>query len=271
MPIMNSLELQKLVDGELPAAEQSALLNRLDRDPTSWRSVALALLEDQAFQREIRFFSKSSDSISESVLMTPPLAHSYGRRVGGEGHGDIFPVPLSPSTDVRIVSSSTRARRSLPNHWGRFALAASLLLAVGFGVGYGSRREFFDGSNAQSNLVASDSSSANVAIPSSPSSLETNAMLVSDPPRPIGELKFPIGEAGPNEKQFADIPLFEVRAEHVQQAMQQQLQQIEAWNRNLQRQGYRIEWQPEMFESRLPDGRALIVPVNQWNVRSVGH
>jgi hypothetical protein len=52
--------------------------------------------------------------------------------------------------------------------------------------------------------------------------------------------------------------------------MEQQRRQVQAWNQQLRERGLQVDWQPEMLESRLPDGRAMIVPINQWNVRSIG-
>ena len=44
----------RLIDGELPFAEQRALLGGLDEAPDGWKRLALGLLEAETFRRELR-------------------------------------------------------------------------------------------------------------------------------------------------------------------------------------------------------------------------
>src|SRR6187399_543565 len=46
---INDLELQRCVDGELPAFERRALLERLEATEGGWKTLALAFLENQDF------------------------------------------------------------------------------------------------------------------------------------------------------------------------------------------------------------------------------
>ncbi len=52
--------------------------------------------------------------------------------------------------------------------------------------------------------------------------------------------------------------------------LENQRRQVDAWNHQLQRQGYQVDWLPEMLQSQLPDGRSLVVPVHQVRVRPIG-
>ena len=49
----------------------------------------------------------------------------------------------------------------------------------------------------------------------------------------------------------------------------QQLQ-MQALSEQLRLRGFQLDWQPEMLESQLPDGRAVVVPVQQMKIRSLG-
>lgn len=232
---LSPLNLQRLVDGELSASERRAVLQRLDQAPEQWRAVGLALLEDQAFRRESKWFGS----------------------VGGESPTDIVDQPVEP---VQINKPVAPNQSKFARY--RLATAACLLIAVGFGTGYGLRR--------QSTFIAPDAATL-AANANSPNRNDSNAAsLVSDSiPRPVGELHF-AGDEASNEAVASGVPVFEVRPDHVQRMMEQQLQQVNEWNRQLQRRGLQLDWQPEMLESRLPDGRAVVVPVNQWNVRPIG-
>ncbi|WP_435018944.1 hypothetical protein TA3x_000935 [Tundrisphaera sp. TA3] len=92
-----TLQIDRLVDGELGEAERRALLLRLESDPDGWRRCALAFLEDQAFR---------------SVL-----------------GGPASPIPL-----VRPVASHRRPRRAAIL-LGRLSLAAGVIAAT-FAAGF---------------------------------------------------------------------------------------------------------------------------------------
>ncbi len=71
-------DLERLIDGELPFAEQRALLDRLEILPDGWRKLALGLLEEQAFRREFSdsAFDRLSESASAKIVLPVPLAES---------------------------------------------------------------------------------------------------------------------------------------------------------------------------------------------------
>lgn len=66
LPADDELDLERMIDGELPFAEQRGLLDRLDIMPDGWRRLALGLLEEQAFRRECQL-------ITSEVPVEPPV------------------------------------------------------------------------------------------------------------------------------------------------------------------------------------------------------
>ena len=47
----DEIGLQRLLDGSMPEEEQLAFLDYVDQQPESWRTVALAFIEEQTLRR----------------------------------------------------------------------------------------------------------------------------------------------------------------------------------------------------------------------------
>lgn len=62
------MQLESLVDGELPDTQYGRLLSRLDEAPNGWKICALAFLEHQALEKEMRTFTQSA--LAEPMLAT---------------------------------------------------------------------------------------------------------------------------------------------------------------------------------------------------------
>jgi len=77
------------------------------------------------------------------------------------------------------------------------------------------------------------------------------------------------GQAIPRETNNR-IPVYEVRADQAQRWMDDEARRMDSWREQLRQRGYELDSKPNRIEKTLPDGRALIVPVNQWNVRTIG-
>ena len=67
---IDRLNLQRLVDGELDHQERAALLAQFDREPSLWRHVALAFVEDKAITTEVR---KEKSLVSTAEYAKPSL------------------------------------------------------------------------------------------------------------------------------------------------------------------------------------------------------
>lgn len=110
---MSPLDLQRIVDGELDHAARAQMLESLGNDARAWQSLALALLEDQQWSRELR-----SD---------PFLSHD------AIASGNEHPIThVSGGSRLRIHPSKSLPSQSSPSGTSWFtALAAVMLLGIG--------------------------------------------------------------------------------------------------------------------------------------------
>jgi hypothetical protein len=109
-------DLERLIDGELPFAEQRALLDRLEILPDGWRKLALGLLEEHAFRRE---FSDSAFGVGSSA---------FGNEQALERS-----LPF-PNAECRIPNAE-RPRRASRADWMRpLPLVAASLICVVLGM-----------------------------------------------------------------------------------------------------------------------------------------
>lgn len=68
------IELQRLIDGRMPALERAAFLECIDDEPTCWRNVALAYVEDQVMKAEL-----NSPSLPEPKVLPVSRKPTNGR------------------------------------------------------------------------------------------------------------------------------------------------------------------------------------------------
>jgi hypothetical protein len=257
--MMDRMEWQRLVDGELSHEERRRLLLKLGDTLEPWRSLALALLEEQAFRQH--FSKPETVEASPAAVELAPAA------------GSLEPMPegRQPLTRFYLIPPPSAAAgwRLLG-----YALAACLLLAVGFSSGY--RWNGWESGRAGSTELLAEvdreagGGEAAAVAAAEPTARRASSQPAMGPPRPIGELRLASGDGGIDPTSTIGWPVLEVGPDDVQQIMEQQRRQVQAWNQQLRERGLQVDWQPEMLESRLPDGRAMIVPINQWNVRSIG-
>lgn len=78
----DNLDFDRLVDDELTPEERERLLASLDQQPEGWRRCALAFLEQQVWQREMKAFVAEVEQPSPSVLKNTAVASSE-RSFGG--------------------------------------------------------------------------------------------------------------------------------------------------------------------------------------------
>ena len=64
----------RLIDGEMSFAEQRAMLATLDDTENGWKKLALALLEEQAFRREMLAFTSAEDGMGQKIAMDRSLS-----------------------------------------------------------------------------------------------------------------------------------------------------------------------------------------------------
>ncbi len=238
---MDEIELQRLMDGELDHAERQRVLIQLDCMPSRWRSVALALLEDQDFRREL----------GPSLVVQEPLV--FASKQAADQGGPSAPAPLNS----KIAKKSSRP-------WQSMALAASLLMGLGFAGGNWLARQFDSSAEPAKSTLAAPSIATSIPKSNDEAELELASL------KPVGQLNFASDAASNANGETVQLPLYEAAPEQISQMLQDQQRQMHAWNEQLRRRGFELDWQHEMLESRLPNGRAVIVPVQQVNVRSLG-
>lgn len=75
----NHLDTQfdRLVDGELPAADRRALLSSLDQQDDGWRRCALAFLESQAWGRELRGLVQESTTTRNQLAKPMTASNTF--------------------------------------------------------------------------------------------------------------------------------------------------------------------------------------------------
>lgn len=225
--------LDRLVDGELTSDERRALLRRLDEEPEGWRRCALAFLEAQALR-------ESLGSLADELRA--PRRESR-----------VEPVEVA-SRPQRLAAASPRRFDML----GMFlAAAASFLIAFFLGVNSGG----FTGSpvTPASSGVAqlagtappSGAGSAFEALP-----VEWNSLpLVVNANGQAHEMQVPVA-MGPQ----ADVTLLEEHPQRLPDALE----------RSLRRQGYEVDYDRQLVDMPLEDGRRAVLPVDNVRVQFVG-
>src|SRR5436190_5285198 len=101
-PYNNDVLFDRLVDGELNAAERRKLLASLDKQSEGWRRCALAFLEAQSWRQEL-----------------------------GQVARNLQPATKVPSLRLSKAPKTDKSRWADGARW--LALAAGLLLAFGIG------------------------------------------------------------------------------------------------------------------------------------------
>ena len=116
--------IDRLVDGEVSAMEQRALLARLDEEHDGWRRLALAFVESQSWQQELGGLleeKEESESVRESAVSKANVARSRHRRTTWLSQAaaiavavllgfvlrGTWPTPSSPAVTTRTNQSGT--------------------------------------------------------------------------------------------------------------------------------------------------------------------
>ena len=237
---MDKIELQRLLDGELDHEQRRRLLCQLDEQSTQWRTVALAMLEEQEFRRE---FTTQTNQQSNS-----PVSQSNSK------------VHASPMKSDFVSRSSSR--------WFPMTLAASLLVGLGVAGGNWLASQFDHGSSPSPKIVGPAIAVQETKKAESTNNVPTDFDFASL--KPVGQLSFTSDATSNADDSSVQVPIYETAPEQFNQMLLTHQRQMQEWNEQLRRRGYQLDWQPEMIESRLPDGRSVIVPIQQVHVRNLG-
>lgn len=223
--------LDRLVDGELNETERRNLLLRLEHSPDGWRRCALAFLEAQAWRLEARAV------VAEPAPSLKPAAAES--------------VPMQPAAEPASLARKTWNGLSL---WMPTILAAGILVAVVYPQ-WGGRwtKNTFEPIAQTNPAQVAGSGVTNVAGRGG-----ENLQLVVAP--------------GPNgERRVVDVPLIEpdrVNAELFGQVGTQLPPEVV---KILEQNGNRVVRQQRFMPVRLGDGRTVVVPVEQVEIRPLGN
>ena len=262
MKNMSRIELDRehlldlLVDGELTDAARGELLLWCEQDPQGWRRCALAFLEGQSWSEGAKNFA--------ALSVQPGAGASASRAADGirrdedfAGEASLIPASkLAPMAGEQARTSG--GARRWPAVLGPLTMAASFLLA--FGLGLWTRGGWPAGDPTQpgpdrtvGNRVATQEP-ADVPIARGP--LGQVRLVVGGPNGSADEIELPVVEGEAFDPAYLrDRPAAIPR--DVEQA--------------LERMGHRVRQRRELVPLRLEDGRRLIVPVDQVEVRPVGN
>jgi hypothetical protein len=253
---MNSddTRFDRLVDEDLNEEERRELLGRLDDEPDGWRRCALAFLQAQCWKQTFAAAPDVRDSLS---------------------------VALRPAETNAGETPALRGRTQLRSPWlGRLstlsAMAASFLVAMWLGTA--AQRAWVGHSVAPSGLgTGSDYAGAGKAVRPSIGPFQPESNLVSMPgrtrmtPNPWHLVTVSAPSDGQHPRPSIEVPAVE------------QSNINEQWLRGLPpaipdnvmqalaRTGHQVQQRQELVPVPLQDGRRLVVPVNQVDVRFVGN
>jgi hypothetical protein len=231
----------RLVDGELSESQRRELLTSLDHEPDGWRRCALAFLEAQSWKKEFGV-------IRQNMTADPST------------------IALSERPKKRNAASPGLTRTIL-------AMAASFLLVLGAGILWQQSGNRFGGMSGATgdNQIAGKNGGPSATISSEPQTALADA---SKQPQNAAEpwqwVKLvPAGSSG--SEQAVELPVVQ-RDRLDQQWMQNTPSPIpDNMLQALQRNGYAVQRQQELMRMPLKDGRRLVVPVDQVQVKYVGN
>ncbi|MEL7498689.1 MAG: hypothetical protein AAFN77_13865 [Planctomycetota bacterium] len=258
---MNSIDpitMQRLVDGELELEQVQQLIKEADICPAQWRSIATAMIEDRLWEQTLRAQS-NSDPLNVEAL--PSLL------------ADKKSEPASHSPSIPDPSTKPTGGASAWSPHNHLLLAASLLLAIGFGYAING---LLNSERPNSGTVANQTSTNEVHDPSSSSSLaKSNSQNPLKQPtmtpavyRPDYHLEVPNSGKllGSNDVDMADpVPLYAVKtADQLRLYRQQNFDQSKISPklvRQMSKAGYLVQQDIEFISGDLNKDKSFFVPV----------
>ena len=174
--MVTASQIQSIVDGECSHEARASLLREIEQQPSGWRTLALALLEEQQWSKELKGASL------ELVHSTPTIDSEHDK------------------TDVvRLKTAIGDSEQSKPNSTSWLSmLAASLLLGVGmYG---GSLIPKWTSESGQTPVAETRPSSNSLSSPLLVPQESDLKMLVSGPNKETSEI--PIYDLNSSEREL---------------------------------------------------------------------
>jgi hypothetical protein len=228
--ILDDVELQRLVDGELLGEEYRAVLAGLEEEPGGWRRCAMGFLEAQALAEELGSARRALDVV-----------------------GDAKTAKAAP---VKIAQSKFDVRMLL-------AVAASFLVAFALGV-FVPR---YLPSVWKDRSVAGNITTQGPGL--NPSGSQGNNHSRRPGPREVGSVQLVMDGPGGAATAAGQVPVYEVSQDLEQYLSAEQPTLGPELIELLRQQGYDVEHQQQYFPAPLNDGRQIIVPVDGYRITPV--
>ena len=226
-------QIQSIVDGECSHEARAKLLQEIETQPAEWRTLALALLEEQEWAKQIKLTAVSVRETG-NLVQAQPLVYvaSSGKRNGSRGES---------------------GERSGP--W-LSVLAASLLVGIGI---YGG--SFLAGLNS---MRSNDATETVAKIEDPKQRIEDELPLDG---RLNSEMRMLV--SGPNRNR-EEIPIYDLNAIDHDVFVAREMYEVAKINQRLRKEGFELDVRPEYYMGKLNDGRQLIVPVKHVGLKPYG-
>jgi hypothetical protein len=239
--VTNRLEdedrFDRLADGELSNEQYRTLLASLDDEPGGWRQCAIALLEKQALEKEL---------------------------------GEVAAEAQTPTLESRAAAIPPPPPRSPLRGLYAMAVAAGLVAAFGLGALYHSLGD-------RNGPVAKDQrqeNKANVRENQLADGMEQKHEQLIDRLPSIGddsrnEVTLVVSDPLRGVEQQVNVPLLDPKQVDREWFTTSDQPLPEVVRRTLLLRGHDVQLRQELVPVQLPDGRTLIVPVQQYDVMPV--
>jgi hypothetical protein len=235
--------LDRLVDGELSDAERRELLQRLEQAPAGWRRCALAFLESQAWREAIKSGERRAESGEPARIRgaTSNIEHRTSKE--NKRPFDVGSFRFWISRPILGIAS------------------AAACFVVAFGLGLLAHRFWLTSGDDASLVVRPSKGSTQPSVVRGDAGNERlvngrwgKVQFVVDGPGGMPrEIELPAVEGLDPEEFFRNQPVLPPEIE-----------------RELRRLGHRIETRREFVPIPLEDGRRVLFPVDNVEVRLVG-
>jgi hypothetical protein len=222
--------LDRLVDGELSQSQRRELLAALDDEPGAWRRCALAFLEAQSWRWQLA-----------QMAAEPIIAGSAG-------------------------GATIALNRNRPAFWGALlAVAASLLVAFGLGTRFSPRPQpQMAAVGTRAKIAAAPQTKPNEAVKSAPATGAAPAasepdwqtlILADDSSDPRGQIQVRARESALGEADLTELLSGEGST-------------VPALIKRLEQEGWKVTRERLLLPVDLSDGRRMVVPVEQVDIRN---
>ncbi len=234
--------LDRLVDGELSPHDRGQLLAMLDDEPGAWRRCALAFLESQTWRDQL------------SLAAVEPIL----------GDRDASDVGADHNFDTQLAFAQRRGRRRTATFWGLcLATAASLLVAFGLGTRFPGLHiaepaapeailAVAPPAITVDNRIAIDAVDAESTAPT-PSVWQTVKLALAGDGDVADEIDLPVDDATSDDATWPVAQEASVSASLIEK---------------LRQAGLEVVRRQRLVPVDMSDGRRLMVPVDQVDIRS---